>query len=162
MTAMVDRTLELLEQLPIRGYEAEGSESLPLTRTLVENAVSAIQREPNRMGAWRLVGAALEARKAFKTHIALCHSAYGPLMRLASERADMDHAARRLLDEHAGLVACLDDLISMANRDKASTPAAARALKETALGCAEAFDAYERRYRALVFSAPLPAKRIAS
>jgi hypothetical protein len=146
---MVDRTARILEQLPIRGQTAEGPESLPLARTLMNDAIAAIRREPNRMGAWRMVGAVLEARKAFKTHIALCNSPYGPLLPLTEGRPDLDPAVRHLLGEHAALVRCFDDLITFANRDKAKSPASVKAIQDAVNGCADALAAYEERYRAL-------------
>lgn len=154
MTGTMDRTSDMLEQLPIRGLDAAGEESLPLARTLLENAVSAIKREPNRMGAWRLVGATLEARKAFKTHVSLCSSPHGPLARAASQGPELAARSGVLLSEHRELMACLDDLITMANREKGATPAAARALCAMAEGCTVAIDGYERRYRELIFAAP--------
>lgn len=135
----------------IRGVRSEGHDSLPATRSLVGDAAVAIAREPNRMGAWRMLGAALEARKAFQSHMALCKSHYGPLLHMGEERPWLQPAIRRLQTDQERILAGLDRLISLAARNKTAADSAAHELRAAAAQCSATIGAYEAHYHALVF-----------
>ncbi|MDZ7729140.1 MAG: hypothetical protein U5Q44_13615 [Dehalococcoidia bacterium] len=135
----------------IRGTHGGGHDSLPATRHLLADASTAIAREPNRMGAWRMLGAALEARKAFQTHMGLCRSRYGPLLHVAEERPWLRPTVDRILAEQDRILARLDDLIARAARNKGSSDDSTHDLRASAVHCDAAVAAYERRYHGLAF-----------
>jgi hypothetical protein len=129
----------------------EGHESLSISRSLISDAAAAIAREPNRMGAWRMVGSVLEARKAFQSHITLCRSAHGPLLHLVDSNPRLHASVEKLLAEHQNLVARFDGLIAIASREKATNAGSARRLRVAAVHCDAALAAYERRFHDIVY-----------
>lgn len=135
----------------IRGTHGIGQNSLPATRHLLADASTAIAREPNRMGAWRMLGAALEARKAFQTHMGLCRSPYGPLLHVAEERPWLRPMVDRVFAEQERILARLDDLIARAARARGSSDDSARDLRASAVHCDAAVAAYEGRFHGLAF-----------
>ena len=136
---------------PPAATTTNGHDSLPACRKLVAGAATAIAREPNRMGAWRLVGSMLEARKAFQSHIALSRSPQGPLLHLAEGSPRLHAYLRKLFAEHGKILARFDNLIATANREKADHPGPANKLRASAAHCNAALAAYERRFHEVVF-----------
>jgi hypothetical protein len=130
---------------------AEGHESLSTCRRLVETASNAIAHEPNRMGAWRLVGALLDARKAFQSHMALCRSSHGPLVHIGESSPRLQPAVHKVLDDHRNIIARFDDLIALASREKATNAGSARRLRVAAVHADAALAAYERRFHDIVY-----------
>lgn len=130
---------------------ANDNESLGIARTLLGEAATAIAREPNRMGSWRMVGSLLEARKAFQSHVALCRSSRGPLLHLPESAPHLQPALSRILAEHDNVVARIDALIALASREKVSSAASARRLRVAAVHCDAALAAYARRFHEIVF-----------
>lgn len=130
---------------------AEGPDSLTTSRSLISSAASAIAQEPNRMGSWRMVGAILEARKAFQSHITLCRSGEGPLLHIAETAPRLQTAVRKLLAEHDNIIARFDGLIALASREKVTNAGSARRLRVAAVHCDAALGAYERRFHEIVF-----------
>lgn len=139
------------DDVAIRGGRTGGHDGLPATRHLLSEASRAIAREPNRMGAWRMLGAALEARKAFQSHMSLCRSPYGPLLHVAEERPWLRPAIDRLFSDQQQVLARLDDLIARTARDKGSSEHSAQDLRVGAVHCDAVLAAYERRYHGLAF-----------
>ncbi len=128
-----------------------GYEALVAARRLLSDASQAIAREPNRMGAWRLVANALEARKAFQVHTSICNSDSGPLLHLASTRPDLGSSLQGLFDDHVRIFSALDQLISRATATRGDNTESIEVLRSVVATSQTHMAAYEGRFHELAF-----------
>ena len=128
-----------------------GYEGLVATRRLLSEASAAIAREPNRMGAWRLVASALEARRSFQVHTGICNSDAGPLLHLLDTRPELGPKLQSLLDGHARIFAALDNLIARATATRGDNADAVEVLRSASTSAQATLAAYEIRFHELAF-----------
>jgi hypothetical protein len=128
-----------------------GYEGLVATRRLLSEASNAIAREPNRMGAWRLVANALEARKAFQVHTGICNSEAGPLLHLLDSRPELGPSLQALFDDHARIFGAIDHLIARATATRGDNQGAVEILRAASASAQASLSAYEIRFHDLAF-----------
>lgn len=128
-----------------------GYEGLVATRRLLTEANIAIAREPNRMGAWRLVANALEARKSFQVHTGICNSDAGPFLHLLESRPELGSSLQALFDDHARIFTAIDQLIARATATRGDNAEAVEVLRSSAASAQATLAAYEIRFHELAF-----------
>lgn len=130
---------------------SEAYESLRAARALLAEAGNSVVREPNRMGAWRLVASALQARKALTVHGNICASDGGPLLHLAEARPRLIPAVGHLAEDRHRLISRIDALVALANQAKVTGTGSAQRLRAESARLMAALGAYERRFHAIAF-----------
>ena len=115
----------------------------------LQDAAQTLRQDPGRMGVWRYLGSALNARKALTSHASACSSTNGPLLHIEDARPRLRTRVQRCLNDHERLLSLLDDVILDARASEAGT--SVDQLRNRAIACATAVASHGRRVRTTVF-----------
>jgi hypothetical protein len=114
----------------------------------LQDAAQALRQDGGRMGLWRYLGSALNARKALTSHASACGSVNGPLLHIVDARPRLRPRVQRCLNDHVRLLTLVDGIIHDARGDAGAGP---ESLRNRAIACSTAVAAHGRRVRTTAF-----------